>query len=478
MFDVKVISFRNMILTVLLKWRLIVLIALVFAVITPPVMTRLDQWRAAKAAEEAKGDEGKDSKEEDPSPEVIEANISTLADLYIQYDQINGQLLGNENLGFDPNMMKYVYVQYHLEVPEENAAYINSIKTSYNLFVKDNAFVSALIDSEKSDIDPVLFGKYVTLTIEDMDMTVKAPYRDGMDPEVLLSSINKLVDGRRAEISKINGHSLQFIGQGLSEERNDALIKEQGDLTNSKNNVNNQIISASKSLSKEQIEYARKVADGSVAKDSVKEYVESSLNVTKEQVQPARSLTTVLANAFEGALAGAILAMLALCIGYAAAGKLRSEAELSKQADIMPFGIVSLQRKKRFLGQVDERIRRSLTDNRRGQNHDQQIADVVTSIALFTKKNEIKSICLSSTLYGKLEDGTVHRIIEGLHSEGISAGYVDDITYDKNALRSCSETDGVILIEQLNRSYLKDIENDLITSQRYGISLIGSVVFE
>lgn len=478
MFDVRNISFKNMLLTALVKWRLIILTALVFAVVTPAIMYKLDERIAPESEVPAVSSTGTDLKTEALSKEAIESDISTLADLFIRYDQIDKQLQHNGELGLDPNNMKYAYVQYHLEIPEKSAGYLHTIQTSYSLFVKDDIFVDGIADIADFGIDPVLFGKNTEVVFEDMDMIVNVPCRESINSEQLLTQIKEYIDLERTEISKIADHTLTFVGQGFTNRKNSDLTDEQAVLTSDKNSVNNQIQSVLQDLSQEQIEYAHKIAEGAVSKESISEFIDGRMmEMPADTSSASHGFGFVIKFAVAGGVLGTILAIFVLCLGYAISDRLHSAKELSKQADMPCLGTVRLPARKRVGDRIDVLIKDNLCDSGKGTDVKQQLEFVVASVTLHIKKLRVNSLCLVSSCQGD-NDSIIESLVDLIGEQGTDVQFVKDVVHNIESLRKCVDSNGLILVEQIGVSRLTDIENTIITVRRLGIDVIGSIILE
>ena len=142
------------------------------------------------------------------------------------------------------------------------------------------------------------------------------------------------------------------------------------------------------------------------------------------------------------------------------------------------FETIEVPVQKKPFDKVDDLLRYYLHNNKRKLSKDQQINAIVSAITLFVEQNDINTICMSSSLFGNAEDKLMREIVDAVGKDGISVTFVDDIAYDKEALRKGADSDGLIIIERIGQSLLSEIEKELITANEYRVRVLGAVILE
>lgn len=476
MFDSKELSLKGMILSVMLRWRLIIVFMLVFAVIVSYVMYKRGGSILPSGTETV-------TKEETgtESIEVIKVNISTLAELYKEYDRISDRIKKNETLGLEPDKLKYAYVQYHIvgDFEKEKADNLSSIITSYKLYYSGKDYVDSVLRALNSEADPALYSAYVLMNVEGGDFVLRMPCTQDMDGRKLLQVMKELSENEMNKLKETMDHTLELVGEGYEDGKDSTISKEQKDLIASKNSANSSITSITKNMTKEHVQYAKELAGETITEDELTTILESKTQNEGEEDENTKRVGTkaIILYALIGAMVGLAFIVFILCEIYVFSGKLHSVQELTKNAALFVVGTIEVPMKRRMLG-VDKLIRAYLHNNRRGYDIDQQISVVASSVKLLLKKNDLNRILLTSSLFGKVDKSIVDELISAINAEGINADIVDNIVYNREALLECAKEGSILLLEQIDRSLLSEIEREIRSAEGYGICILGTIVLE
>ncbi len=476
MFDEREISIKNMVISALLKWRMIIVVAVLFAVAVPLVKYGLDQRKNAQEVERVIMAE-----------DIYDANVGALADLYEQYNALNEQLNQYVRAGIDPSAVKYAYIQYYIE-PDQVAtngdasdtlllkmadklnANSDDTATLYQYYLQSDEFVRPLMETVGIQ-EEAAFRQAYQVTVLGHNLRVKMPYTDEVDVDLMISTAENLIDGKKSEFQIAEKHTLKLISTGRNVERNTTLSTDQYNLTYQRYNINRWIVQVQNEMTPDQISYAQKIADG-----TIKEGDDMPVSVLSSGEE--EEVTIQIKFVIIGAFLGFFLMFAWYAAKYAMSGKLASMEEISGMAKVRVFETLELPRKKKVLHGLDDKLIYLLHNNKRKLNEDQQIAAIVSAISLYAEQNEIKTVCLTSTRYGKLNEDVMTKIVDSLAKEHLEVKLVDDVAYDKDALRACVAADGVVLVEQVGRSVLSEIEKLLKSANEYKINVIGSIVLE
>ena len=468
MFEEKTINLKNLLLKVFMKWRMILLFALVFAAAVPAVKYLRDRKTIAARNQGVRYD----SKE----------NTLALADLYRQFEVANTSLKKYEILGTDLNGVHYIKLQYFVGVEdakydkllpsEQLLAKIGANLTSapediarlYTGYVSSAEFINKLIDG--TDISEAVFRQYMKTSVNGHNFTISLPLLAGMDESAARAEAKELIGAQSERFQFAGDHDLTLVAQHMTTEVADDVIGNQYTAINQVYNINLWITNLEKTASKNDINYAKALAAGKV--EMGKPYVDPSLT---KRAHFSKKFVVI----------GFIIGIMLMCFYYACkfalSSRLQETDELGKATGIRLFATIEAPRKRKRRG-LDAKLAYLLHNNKRKLNTEQQVAASVSAISLYCEQSGIKNVALSSTLFGKLDEELVSFIVNGLKLSGISCTYVDDVAYDKNALTACTKAGGTILVEQLGVSVLSEIEKEIKAASEYDIGIIGSIILE
>ncbi|MBR4575093.1 MAG: hypothetical protein IKO16_09295 [Lachnospiraceae bacterium] len=473
MFDSKELDLKGMLMHVALKWRIILVVMILFAVLLPYIAAK----RGGTLLPE---NSGQDEKTKSELVDVKMASVRTLADYYKEYDDTDRKIKQNEELRLNPDGYKAVYIQYHIIVnsDKKEAQDISPILTAYRLYYTGTEFVNALLEATGSGIDPALYTSFITITVENNDFIIKVPCRDDMDSAVLTRKVMDLTQSEYERLHQQFAHRIDAVGEGISEGKNADIAKEQKSLVSSKADTNKQIKSVIKDMSKKQIQYARDLADGKLSENELEsKLIADEAEENRKNEPDGIGKTSIVLFAVAGAIIGMIFMIFVLCEMYIFSGRLHSTKELTKNANLFIAGVIEQPEKNRQ-GIIESKIRTWFRGKKKQFDLEHQLDNVATSVCLLCGRNEIARILLTSSLYDRINKEFINRLVSAISSQGIEAAFVDGILDNKDALLECSKNGNILLIEQIGRSALSDIESEILSANGYGIRILGTIVIE
>ena len=140
--------------------------------------------------------------------------------------------------------------------------------------------------------------------------------------------------------------------------------------------------------------------------------------------------------------------------------------------------ICSAEGSKKFLGFVDNAILKLKNGGKNMSSYPVQISVVANGIKLSCKKNELKNLVITGTSDAVLDGDSVKTIKEQLEADGINVNVVKNICINTDAMNACEEAGNVVLIEGVGKSYYKDVEEEISKAQAYNIKILGIVSVE
>lgn len=176
-----------------------------------------------------------------------------------------------------------------------------------------------------------------------------------------------------------------------------------------------------------------------------------------------------------GCVAGAFVVLFCIALVYALKQVLRTEDDMSSLFSTRVIGTVKAcdaSEKKKFLSGIDNWYEKKF-DKKNGILPEAAAYDMIASeIAVGIEKGEIKKPFITSTSSDKAVADVVNRIAKG--TSGLTKGA--SVVTDADALKTLSESDGVVIVEKIQDSRISNIGRELELCKKYGINVIGAVV--
>ena len=476
MFDDREMNLKNLFFTVLLKWRWIILFGLIVAAVMPTYKYMSDKKAAKTGAKTITVDE------------TSMVDVATAAQLYSEHDMLKSQIaiydeMSESNLDF--TNMRNIYVQYYIEEDDSLKGseahpelYYGDIARAitetaddltqvYISLANDDTFLRDILEISESGMSEMLFRQFVVTTTKGHVFSIQLACGETANAPEVVGRIRNAVEKRSERLQFVRPHKLILVSSGEIRSKAQAVLSDKYNVSNQLYNVENWLTNIKKNISTDYMTYARYVADGEI-KLGEKLVIKSS--DTKVYFKKKLMVIGFAAGAFVGAFIFACLYIISM--------KLHMAEDISECAKLRVFEVVEAPRKRKLLGFVDRLFARPISSNRRKLDFEKQIASAVSAISLYAEKNEVKNVAITGSLYDKIDEKVTNSLVSGLKAEGISAEVVDDIAYDKAALKTCAKADGVVILEQLRKSLIGEIERELNCAREYDINVIGAVVLE
>ena len=467
MFEEKEIRFRNLILKILLKWKVILLVSLIFAAAVPAFKYVRDKQKNEKNSKLMY-----DKRE----------YAMSLSDLYRQLDAVDSSLKRYDAIGDTMEQVHFIQLQYFVNVKTDDidklsasdqvlakiAQSVNAaqddITRMYAGYVTSAEFINNVL--EGSTVEEQQFRAFMKTNVYGHNLILRFALIGDMEESVVRDRAKDLIEAQSDRFQFAGAHEIKLVAQHMTTEAAVEIYDGMYNATHQVYSIGLWVGNIEKNASENDIAYARAVADG-------KGEFGKPITVAGSGKK--------LGFSKKFAVVGFVLGLFLMCFYYACyfalSGRLQDTDELSKAAGLHLFETVEAASKKKRHG-IDKKLTYLLHNNKRKLSLEQQVKAVVSAVSLFCEQNGLKTITLTSSMYGELDEETMSFLVNGLRLEGLKAEYVDDIAYDKNALRACADADGTVLIEQIGSSVLTEIEKEILSAREYKVNMIGSVIFE
>lgn len=158
--------------------------------------------------------------------------------------------------------------------------------------------------------------------------------------------------------------------------------------------------------------------------------------------------------------------------------KFQTPYEVSDCFGITLLEVVDVEEKKKRNNFIDKQIRRYFRKNNEGSSLKEKMSMIETDIGVVCKKQGLKKVFVTSSV----QTDKIKAIKEALQNLGekneLELTMGESVLTDNHSLEQLSESEGVILIEEIASSNLADINEEVNVCKKYDVSIIGMIVSE
>ena len=176
--------------------------------------------------------------------------------------------------------------------------------------------------------------------------------------------------------------------------------------------------------------------------------------------------------AFLGGVLGAFMVVFFICVVFLMSDKLVNEKELKRRYGIMVLGVFRRQEKKRLFSGIDR-----LIDRMEG-TAERELEEAQTfEVAAANAGNYIED-SRNVLLVGTVSDGAIAAVQDGLSPllSGVALSVGGNLGRDAQAIKKAASCDAVIIVEKRNKSGFGEIEQELDVIRSLGKKVLGCIV--
>lgn len=178
-------------------------------------------------------------------------------------------------------------------------------------------------------------------------------------------------------------------------------------------------------------------------------------------------------------LLGFVLGVFLACAWIACkaifASKLQNREELESQYHLRMLGAYESPRVFKGLDKLFNRWRHC---NEKALAAEERTDIICSNIAILCEKSEHKSVSVTGTCVCEANRQLFDRIAAELKKRGIDAEVEENIIYNTSALKDVTKSGAAVIVEQVDVSRYREIEQELITLKGNDIAVIGCVGIE
>lgn len=353
----------------------------------------------------------------------------------------------------------------------------------------EQSYINELISIVNSHLETSMLGGQINIdTIENSAgdsgdisvlVTVKIMADKETNCEIIAEIVEEEIDTITTDLrNKFGFFDIEKVNEYYNEEASRELLQEQQTCKNEMNNVSNLLKNLKNSLSEEQQNYYFALINNHL-KESEKDgedekKFEESLVEETVQVRYINLKYVVF-----GAGIGFLLCCFYLLCKMFVDRHLVSEYHITNTLNSSLLEtFVGDRKKKKLFNFLDNAIYKMFGKDFEKNSKDEKIQILGTKIKIFIEKNKIKNICIVTSTKSKKIDWISEKLINFFKENDINCAYEQDILYNAQALERFTGAEGVIFIEQIGKSLVDEINQEMKYCKEYQVTDIGFILVE
>lgn len=468
------ISLEHLFWKILLGWRRLVALAVIFAILVTGMKYVKDKASYQAALKEQNGTEKVDkdivlTKEE---KQVVESAKEVQKLITDSEDYLRDSLLMNVD-AFHENLLTiqfYVDTNYTYNYLEENEKdYVYEVIAAYTSYAKSGRLSSALVEAGVFDIEQNFVEELISTGSSSGTFQISVLHPDVEVLENLKPIIIEAVSGQTAEISKkIAAHTIELLSDEIAYRTDTDLArrqKEQGDILES---YRSRLNAAKATMSEAQLELLEmevEKADAEAGRE------------TEEEIIPVDPPSVSIKYLILGVLAGGFLACVWIALEVLFSGKVQEADEIPSLYGVRMLGeLTEEKKKKKFLAFIDTFLLKLKNRNKKQMSVEQQMKIICSNLELACKKENLSKLYLTGSEIEKMDPKRLAEIKTALKSAGVAVQTGENIIYDAGALKEMAEVGQVVFMEQVGASLYHEVEKEIRISRENEVRILGSII--
>lgn len=495
------ISLVNLLVEILLRWRIIVLWmlvgGLVFGGLSYVKSYRSVQAQRAQREEAQKQLDEKKTQEdlgdidrkwlEEQLTETQIANVNSVVYYEKLYSDKMTYVKESVLMNIDPNAVPKAQLTFLIKA--ENTQQEYDIQKVY----EDLAGSGSLFDwvAEQSGISTASLNEIVTLEKSSYSLLegsnilrMAVVHNDQKVCQEIAGYIAEYIVGQRETLAPVLGeHDIIVLDQSVSVVSDTNLLTQQRNYYTDLLNLQSVPVKAKEAFSDEEWDYYNFITTGNIAGDGDDEGneeensgSESSILLKGQEIpEPGISMKYVII----GIILAAFLYTLVICMRYILSNKLKTGDDLQSLFDIPQLGrITKKESPKKIFASVDGWIQSLRDRNTRKFTTEEALNLAAVAVKIAVKKEGLKNVYLIGCNMKDGAENICEQIKEILKNEDMTIYVLDNVLYNAEALEKLSGAEGVALVESAGSTLYGEINNELELLRRQGIMVLGGIVVE
>lgn len=475
------INIRDLILKVVLKWRLIIVSMLIFGVL----FNCIGYAKKSIAARTETNQQETVDTETDADEKEILHTLNAYRLYQMNYKSIHDYLARSIRMQIDPSQVPTYTIQYMIdnhykaEYPViEKKDTTEDIINSYITKLKGETVLNDMLKELKCDGTISDMQELMDIVCTEPDIltiTIVALSRE--DCNTIASVICSWMDQFTNElIGEYGTYDISLINREYSEKFSIELLNERQNRINTMDTICNSTRNLIKNLSDsqkknffEQLEKTEE--DGFIdlfEEDETSEKIIEELERVHVSLLQKKYLLL-------GMILGMMAAVLWVVCRYIFSGKIHVKGDIT-ETDIPVLGTLYLSEPSGLFSFVDSFILRIADSSRNKFSKDERKDMILSGINLTAQKEQLKSVFVTGTSNASDCIQLQEELCSNISVESVERGR--SIICDPKALSALALADGVILVEKLEDTLRKELHEELELCRRYGVKILGCIILD
>ncbi|MCI8494141.1 MAG: hypothetical protein HFI74_00425 [Lachnospiraceae bacterium] len=447
---------------VLLGWRQIICIGILFAVLLTGMRYLLDV-RSFHASQNVDIEKEKEKLKQDDL-EALNRAVNT----QVRLDEFEAYRENSPLLQLDPYAKPVLEMQYYVKsdyiinyTKDSKRDYTQSLSSMYYNYINGGEMAKKVVEDAGLSVSQSEFRELLSVSREENTIVISVGYADAGKLETIAQTLKSALQQKKEELQEIGPHDLELMNESQNVVVDSALVEKKNTVFNSINSLTNIINNLKKDMSAQQLRL-----------------FQMEMNDRRGESEEIKEPKIRIKYMILGAFVGAFLTCAWIAGSMIFNRKLQSAEEIYSMYKVRLIGEITLSnQKKRFLSVIDKLILSLKNRGKRKLTADQQIKMIATNTALSCRSQGIDSIYLTGSAYEKADKGLLEQLKTELLAQNIKVKIGASILYDADSLKEGIETGHILFVEQKGISRHEEIfqEFNLVKEQKSDI--LGVVVF-
>ena len=492
----RTIDLKELLKYVALKWRMIIVLTIIFAVLADGYAA-LKSYSYVKELEQneqsfdfSQYEDRLTAKEIQEVRNAVE-NYNLYKEKYLNYKSYNENSIKMKIDATEAPTQEIVY-----EIRGNKSDIVN-ISDAYTTIFPNDDVCEKILEKTQWDTDISYIKELISLTNTHMNNI--AVNGQGIseivenvpdENKAILISIKVLADNEEncKVMAEIIEESLVTVTTDLQEQFGDFSIKKisdeygveiNGDLLdaqqnniNEMNDCNNAMNALDDVLSEDQRIYFNALINENILSEGKSE---NNAVTVSEEIPGVQYIN--IKYLIVGAIIGCFIACFYAICRFFLDKHLVSKSYIIDDLKYPLLGTVCDHKEEKF-NKIDQLIKKAFDEKCDIHSEDEQLLMMCTEIKVIMQKKNLEKIYITSTINSNEVDEVIKKFVQKLSEDKINCSVGKQILYNAKSLEEFSESDGVIFVEQINKSLMRDISKEAEECQKYNVINLGFVLIE
>lgn len=180
-----------------------------------------------------------------------------------------------------------------------------------------------------------------------------------------------------------------------------------------------------------------------------------------------------------GLMAGLFLSCGYLVFKYSIDMKIYSKEDFNCYFQIPVLGVLSMgEEKKKFAQIIDQYIIKIFEGKKDNVSYNEKIQMLCEGIKVDVRKNKIRKLYISGTVEGKEIDEVKSHLKSMLTESDVTIICGESVDKSIESFKNLIDSEGVIFVEKTRKSMINEIEHEINVCQKYEIPIMGSILLQ